>query len=121
MASNNQPGEDAVSNNTSDAGTDTQKALNDLTSTRVPALSARTAENIASGYEAVRHPAHYGGDTTYETIKVIQAWGLGFEIGTVIKHLSRAGKKPGADYIEDLEKAQFYLQAEIDRVKAIGR
>lgn len=98
----------------------TQQALDSLTSTRVPALSARTAEEIASDYETVRHPAHYGGDTTYETLKVIQAWALGFEIGTVVKHLSRAGKKPGADYLEDLEKAQFYLQAEIDRVKAIG-
>lgn len=120
MASNNQPGEDAVSTDIKDAGIDTKKALDNLTQTRVPALSARTAEEIAGGYEAVRHPAHYGGDTTYETIKVIQAWGLGFEIGTVVKHLSRAGKKPGVDYLEDLEKAQFYLQAEIDRVKAIG-
>lgn len=122
MAGNNEPGEDAMSNHngetklgtTGDEAVDNaQEALNNLTQTRLPELSR-------DRYESVNHPAHYGGDTTYETIKVIQAWGLGFEIGTVVKHLSRAGKKPGADYLEDLEKAKFYLQAEIDRVKAIG-
>lgn len=28
----------------------------------------------------VNHPSHYGGDTTYEVIKVINAWGLGFDL-----------------------------------------
>jgi hypothetical protein len=96
-----------------DAGAElTQNALDNLTSTRVPALTRYNHE------EAVSHPQHYGGDTTYEAIKVIQAWGAGFEVGSALKYLCRAGKKPGADYIEDLEKAQFYLQAEIDRVRA---
>lgn len=89
------------------------QALDRLTSTRLPELSARPGE-------AVRHPAHYGGDTTYEAIKVIRAWGLGFETGSALKYICRAGKKPGADYIEDLEKAKFYLQAEIDRIREDG-
>lgn len=99
-----------------DAGIETQKALDNLTQTRVPALSARTAAEYA---EAVEHPAHYGGaDNQYEAIKVIQAWGLGFELGSALKYIARAGKKPDEPYLKDLEKARFYIQAEIDRVNA---
>ncbi len=65
--------------------------------------------------EAINHPAHYGGDTTYETIKVIEAWGLNFHLGNAIKYISRAGKK-GAS-VEDLEKAAWYLAREIEREK----
>ena len=43
--------------------------------------------------ESVNHPPHYGGDTTYEAIKVIEAWGLDFHLGNVVKYISRAGKK----------------------------
>ena len=31
--------------------------------------------------ETVNHPQHYGGDTVYEAIKVIEAWGLDFCLG----------------------------------------
>lgn len=62
---------------------------------------------------AVDHPAHYGGDTTYEAIKVIEAWGLGFHLGNAVKYISRAGKK--GDRREDLLKARWYLDREIER------
>jgi len=62
----------------------------------------------------VNHPPHYGGDTTYETIKVIEAWGLGFCLGNCVKYISRAGKKNKDAEIEDLKKALWYLQREID-------
>ena len=61
--------------------------------------------------ERVDHPTHYGGDTTYEAIKVIEAWGLGFCLGNTIKYISRAGKK--GDHLEDLRKARWYLDREI--------
>ena len=61
----------------------------------------------------VDHPAHYGGaDNTYETIRVIEAWGLGFALGNAVKYISRAGKK--GDRLTDLKKAKWYLQREID-------
>ena len=64
--------------------------------------------------EAVNHPAHYGGaDNPYEAIKVIESWGLGFCLGNVVKYISRAEKK-GAT-VEDLRKAAWYLQREIDK------
>lgn len=65
--------------------------------------------------ETVNHPAHYGGDTTYEAIKVIEAWELGFCLGNTVKYISRAGKK--ADEMEDLLKAQWYLARRIKQLK----
>ena len=59
--------------------------------------------------ESVNHPEHYGGDTTYEAIKVIEAWDLGFHLGNVVKYISRAGKKT-KNTNEDLKKAKWYLE-----------
>ena len=59
--------------------------------------------------EAVNNPKHYGGDTTYEAIKVIEAWELNFHLGNVVKYISRAGKKDLTKTKEDLLKAQWYL------------
>ena len=64
-------------------------------------------ERAADRTEAVNHPAHYGGDTTYEAIKVIEAWGLGFHDGNAVKYICRQGKK--SDRLEDIEKAIWYL------------
>lgn len=68
--------------------------------------------------EAVNHPAHYGGaDNPYEAIKVIEAWGAGFNIGTALKYLCRVGKKAGETTIRDLEKARWYIDREIQNLK----
>jgi hypothetical protein len=67
--------------------------------------------------DMVNHPAHYGGkDDPYEAIKVINAWKLGFNLGNTVKYISRAGKKSDA-LIQDLKKAQFYLNYEIAQLE----
>lgn len=67
--------------------------------------------------DMVNHPAHYGGkDDPYEAIKVITAWKLGFNLGNTVKYISRAGKKSDA-LIQDLKKAQFYLNYEIAQLE----
>lgn len=67
----------------------------------------------------VNHPYHYGGENSpYEAIKVIDAWGLGFSLGNAIKYICRAGKKENNSRLQDLEKAQWYLQHEIELEKA---
>lgn len=69
----------------------------------------------AEPLQTVDHPAHYGGaDNTYEAIKVIEAWELGFNLGNVVKYISRAGKK--GSKLEDLKKAQWYLSREIEKL-----
>lgn len=66
--------------------------------------------------EAVDHPPHYGGaDNPHEAIKVIEAWGLGFNLGNTVKYISRAGKK--GDALEDLKKAAWYLDREIKNME----
>ena len=62
----------------------------------------------------VSHPPHYtvGG---IEVIDFIEAKGLGYNLGNVIKYVSRAGKKD--DYLQDLQKARWYLNREIGRVE----
>lgn len=58
----------------------------------------------------VDHPAHYGGDTTYECIKVIEAWDLNPHFTLAVKHICRAGKKEGETAEKDIEKAIWYLR-----------
>ena len=70
--------------------------------------------------EHVDHPAHYGGDTVYETIKVLRAWltpeeFAGFCKGNAIKYLSRAGKKEGQGADRDRDKAAWYLREMEDK------
>lgn len=65
----------------------------------------------------IDHPSYYGSDTTYETIKVIEAWQLDFCLGNAVKYISRAGKKDPDKEIEDLQKAMWYIQRRIDQLK----
>ena len=68
----------------------------------------------------IDHPDYYHPDSI-EAINVITAWELGFCLGNVIKYISRAGKKHPSKKLEDLEKAQWYLQREIETLKAFNR
>ena len=66
----------------------------------------------------IDHPSHYRANTGVEAITVIEAWGLNFNLGNVVKYISRAGHK--LDHAEDLEKALWYLQREVNRIKESG-
>ena len=67
---------------------------------------------------SVDHPPHYrsGG---MEAIDVIEAFGLGFNLGNVAKYVLRAGRK--ADALEDLMKARWYLDREVARLEDAAR
>ena len=64
--------------------------------------------------DPVHNPAHYksGG---IEVIDVIEAFELNFRLANVIKYVLRAGRK--GDALEDLEKAAWYLDREIDKLE----
>jgi len=66
------------------------------------------------GVDVVNSPAHYtkGG---IETIDFIEAKGLGYCLGNVVKYVSRVDEKD--DPIENLEKAEWYLKREIAKRK----
>ena len=65
---------------------------------------------------AVTHPSHYT-DGKIEVIDFIEDKRLNFHRGNAVKYISRAGKKDPAKEIEDLEKAVWYLQREIEKLK----
>lgn len=67
-------------------------------------------------FDAVNHPDHYkfGG---IETIDFIEAKKLGYNLGNAVKYLSRAGKKDPNKHVEDLKKAVFYIQREINNLQ----
>ncbi len=66
---------------------------------------------------AVTHPSHYNSGKI-EVIEAIEDWGLNFSRGNAVKYVARAGKKDSSKEAEDLEKAVWYIQREIERVKA---
>ncbi len=64
----------------------------------------------------VDHPDHYNDHPSgVECITIIQHFT--FNVGTAIKHLWRAGLKPGATTLEDLKKAKAYIDFEIGRIE----
>lgn len=66
-------------------------------------------------HENVDHPNHYN-KGKFEVIEVIEDWDLNFHLGNTIKYIARA-KHKGRE-LEDLEKAMWYLNREIEMVKA---
>lgn len=65
----------------------------------------------------VNHPAHYT-DGKIEVIDFIEDKKLGFHLGNAVKYICRAGKKDPEKTIEDLQKAEWYLHREIQRLSA---
>lgn len=64
--------------------------------------------------ENINHPSHYADGRRYEPIDVIEDWNLDFCLGNAVKYISRAGRKEPAKFIEDLQKAVWYLNYKID-------
>ena len=62
----------------------------------------------------IDHPSHYSEGRKFEPIEVIMDWELSFPLGNCVKYISRAGRK--IDAIEDLKKAAWYLNYEIERL-----
>ena len=63
--------------------------------------------------ERVNHPKHY--NRGIEAIEYIESWDMNFNLGNVIKYVTRADHK--GDVVEDLRKAEWYLKREIERIE----
>ena len=63
--------------------------------------------------EMVNHPSHY--NQGIEAIDYIESHKMNFNIGNVIKYVTRA-KHKGTE-LEDLKKASWYLNREIERLE----
>jgi len=68
--------------------------------------------------DPVDHPKHYNDHPSgIECIEVVEH--MNFNLGNAMKYIWRAGLK-GAT-VQDLEKARWYLDREIDRIKEEGK
>ncbi|WP_080975512.1 exonuclease domain-containing protein [Moraxella canis] len=66
---------------------------------------------------AVNHPKHYTSHPSgIECIEITRH--MGFNLGNAVKYLWRNGLKDGQPAIQDLEKAIWYIQDEIDKMIA---
>jgi Protein of unknwon function (DUF3310) len=66
--------------------------------------------------DSVNHPKHYNSHPAgIEAITVIEHFT--FNLGSAIKYVWRHGLKPGADAVEDLKKARWYIEREIARLE----
>lgn len=65
---------------------------------------------MSDEHDEINSPAHYqaGG---FEVIDIIEAFGLNYRLGNVVKYVLRAGKK--GDALSCLKKARWYLEREI--------
>ena len=79
---------------------------------RLIELGGRTARMLEADLDMVNHPPHYkkGG---IETIDFIEAKNLNYHLGNVVKYITRADHK--GDRLENLKKAQWYLNREIEK------
>ena len=66
--------------------------------------------------DVVNHPPHYKSDSGIESIDVIEGFGLNFRLGNTIKYILRHNKK--GKPLEDLRKAKWYLDREIEKLES---
>ena len=66
-------------------------------------------------HDSVNNPSHYAEGRQYEPINVIEDWELNYRLGNALKYISRAGRKNNT--VEDLRKAVWYLEREIESLE----
>jgi len=86
----------------------TAEMLSDMTAKLNKGRKARPKGDL------INSPEHYkvGG---IETIDFIEAKGLGYNLGNVVKYISRADHKD--DKLDNLKKAQWYLNREVSKLE----
>lgn len=67
--------------------------------------------------DMVNHPSHYT-DGNIEVIDFIEDKKLNYHRGNAVKYICRAGKKDPEKEVEDLQKAAWYINREIQRLEA---
>jgi hypothetical protein len=69
---------------------------------------------VLNADSAVNSPKHYN-IGKIEVIEAIEDWQLGFNLGNAVKYIARAEHK--GKYVEDLEKAIWYLNRAVNNQK----
>nr|DAS05102.1 MAG TPA: nucelotide kinase [Caudoviricetes sp.] len=71
------------------------------------------------GIPHIERPDHYVKGRQHEPKDVIRDWDLNFNLGNVIKYISRAGRKGHGKKKEDLLKAKQYLEFELAYLESL--
>lgn len=82
-----------------------------MTSDNTNGINKKTENDI------VNHSPHYT-DGKIEVIDFIEDKGLNFHRGNAVKYIARAGKKDKSKEVEDLKKAIWYFNREIQRMES---
>lgn len=93
--------------------------MKEVLRSNISAIHQENRQEEPKKNDPVNHPAHYT-DGNIEVIDFIEDKGFGYNLGNAIKYISRAGKKSKDTEIQDLEKAAWYLNREITRLKGGG-
>ena len=96
--------------------------------------SRTTVKHVPTNFDPVNNPSHYmspyplatvykdekTGEYYTDAISVIKAWGFQYKayLFNLLKYILRAGRKEDNDYVQELGKVGFYLDEEIEDVKA---
>jgi len=73
---------------------------------------------VHEGGDAVDHPPHYNADPSgVECIDIVRH--RNFNVGNAIKYLWRNGLKDSDSSVQDLKKAIWYIEDEIERLDAV--
>lgn len=75
-----------------------------------PKIDTGTAANG----ETLLHQDYYSAGGI-EPAEYIDAWNMNFNLGNVVKYVTRAGRKEGAEDLDDLKKAANYINRELKR------
>lgn len=67
--------------------------------------------------DSVSHPSYYADGWSNGAEVIDLAEHLSFCAGNAVKYVCRAGRKDPDKHVEDLEKARWYIDREIERVK----
>jgi hypothetical protein len=70
-------------------------------------------------HDPVERPKHYTMGAI-EVIDAIESWALNYHRGNAVKYIARAGRKDPSKEAEDLKKAVWYLQREINLLERGG-
>jgi hypothetical protein len=70
--------------------------------------------------DKVNHPSHYTSHPSGVECVDIAEW-MTFNAGNTVKYLWRSGLKDGSPTLEDLRKARWYLDREIERVTKLTK
>lgn len=70
-------------------------------------------------HDPVNHPSHYNAHPSGVEAITITEW-MTFNVGNTIKYLWRAGLKDSSPTLQDLRKARWYLDREIQRLEKLG-